>query len=268
MPVIKPAMANESSFQLFTRSAFGLEPGCRVGVQLKALANPAVLSRGELAPLDHQYDQLVFVARGATKLAAHATEDREQIVAFHFGGDIVSVPADGLYSYTLTALVGTELLSFPAREFFDYAATEVSTSRALMDRLPRALHRCRDKTVALGQKSALERLAGFLLAMSERVGRLEGNVVILELPMSRRDIGDSIGLTIETVSRQLGALRDAGFIATQGRSRIALLDLEALRKSAGFAPLPTDISPQLGKFDLDQCDAVQARLPEPETGRI
>lgn len=259
-------MANESTFQLFTRSAFGLEPGCRVGVQLKSLANPVALSRGELAPLDRSFDQLVFVARGATKLAAHATEDREQIVAFHFGGDIVSIPAEGLYSYTLTALVDTELLSFPAREFFDFAATEVSTSRALMDRLPRALHRCRDKAVALGQKSALERLAGFLLAMSERVGVTEGNVVILELPMSRRDIGDSIGLTIETVSRQLGALRDAGFIATQGRSRIALLDLDGLRRSAGFADAPEGISPQIGKFDLDQCSTSPARLPEPETG--
>lgn len=259
-------MATESTFELFARTAFGIEPGCRVGLQMKALACRQSLARGDNAALERSSDQVIFIARGATKLAAHATEDREQIVAFHFGGDIVSVPADGLYSYTLTALVETELLAFPAREFFDHAATEPATARALLGRLPLALHRCRDKAVALGQKSALERLAGFLLAMTERVGRIEGNMCMLDLPMSRREIGDSIGLTIETVSRQLGALRDAGIVATQGRSRIALLDIAALRTSAGFDDTGRDISPQHTKFDLDQCGRASARLRENETG--
>lgn len=135
-----------------------------------------------------------------------------------------------------------------------------------MERLPRALHRCRDKAVALGQKSALERLAGFLLAMSERIGRTEGNLCVLDLPMSRREIGDSIGLTIETVSRQLGALRDTGCITTQGRSRIALLDLDALRASAGFTAAANSKSKQSAKFDLDQCGSAAASIREIETG--
>lgn len=261
-------MAQEDTFELFTRTAFGLEPGCPVGLRLKALACQQSLAKGGSATLDWSCDQVIFVACGATKLAAHATEDREQIVAFHFGGDVVSVPADGLYAYSLTALVDTELLAFPAREFFDQAAADPTTARALLGRLPLALHRCRDKAVALGQKSALERLAGFLLAMTERIGRVEGNMCLLDLPMSRREIGDSIGLTIETVSRQLGALRDAGIVAPEGRSRIALLDIAALRACAGFAEAVRDISPQKRKFDLDQCGTAVRRLRESETGGI
>lgn len=237
-------------------------------MQLKSLSTRTALARGCSAPLDRTRDQIVFVAQGATKLSAHATEDREQIVAFHFGGDIVSVPADGLYSYALTALVDSDLLTFPAREFFDHAATEVATARSMMDRLPTALHRCRDKAVALGQKSALERLAGFLFAMSERVGSNQGNICVLDLPMSRREIGDSIGLTIETVSRQLGALRDYGIISTEGRSRIALLDVDALREKAGFSQQRPTITHEIAKFDLDQCSRSARALGEGKTGGI
>ena len=57
--------------------------------------------------------------------------------------------------------------------------------------------------------------------------------VLLDLPMSRRDIGDGIGLTIETVSRQFSLLREDHLIATQGRSKVLLLDLPALKQRAG-----------------------------------
>lgn len=235
-------MAVHSHFDTFVRSAFGIEPGGRVGVQLAMLANAVSLSRGVAAPLDHAGDQIVFVAQGATKLSAHASLDREQIVAFHFGGDIVSIPSDGPHSYQLTALIDSELLIFPGREFLDLAATDAIMARSMLERLPSALHRCRDKAVALGQKSALERLAGFLAAMTERVGKLIDGKCTLDLPMSRRDIGDSLGLTIETVSRQLGILREAGLIETRGRSRIVIFDLATLTRWAGHLDRTEKIS--------------------------
>lgn len=222
-------------FDQFTRSAFGIEPGGTIGARLKAMATQAALPKGQSAPSDRTTDQVVFLASGATKLSAHASLEREQIVAFHFGGDITAIPSDSIYAYELTALVDSELLLFPAREFFDLAASDASISRSLLGRLTAALYRSRDKAVALGQKSASERLAGFLLGMSERVGKPHRGGCLLDLPMSRRDIGDSLGLTIETVSRQISHLREAGLVETQGRSHVRLLDLEALMAMAGHA---------------------------------
>lgn len=58
----------QASFELFTRSAFGLEPGCRMGAQLKTLASHTALAKGEEADLDRSCDQIVFLAQGASKL--------------------------------------------------------------------------------------------------------------------------------------------------------------------------------------------------------
>ena len=226
-------MTHRAPFDFFTRSAFGIEPGSRIGAQLEGLACRIDLPKGQTAPLDSKSDKIVFVAKGATKLVAHASGERQQIVAFHFDGDIVSLPADGLFAYCVTALQHSELLAFPAREFFDSAAGEARVSRLLLERLPIALQRCRDRAVALGQGSASERLAGFLLAMSERIGRAQADRCELDLPMSRKEIGDSLGLTIETVSRQFGVLRELGLVETSGRSRVTILKLETLSQKAG-----------------------------------
>jgi len=228
-------MNSHTAFDTFTRSAFGMEPGGKTGNQLEAIASTLLLDRGKVAPLDSSTDQIVCIVHGAIKLAVQASDDREQIVAFHFAGDIVSIPSDGSHAYVLTSLVDTELLVFPAREFFDQASAESVMARSLFERLPAALNRCREKAVALGRKSANERLAGFLIGMSERVGRPAGKRFILNLPMSRQDIGDSLGLTIETVSRQLGVMREAGLIETKGRSQIVLRDIRKLAERAGHA---------------------------------
>ena len=259
-------MGRHTPFDTFTQSAFGIEPGGLLGSRLEAMATTLSLPRGRVAPIDRSLDQVVYVVSGATKLAAEVSSDREQIVAFHFAGDVVSIPADGIHSYLLTALVETEMLVFPAREFFDRAAGDWAMARSLLERLPAALHRCRDKAVALGRKSAGERLAGFLLAMAERIGRSDQGSCILDLPMSRRDVADSLGLTIETVSRQLGILREMGLIETQGRSRIALHDLAALAAAAGRRPDPQKTRVSIPEFDLDQCGDAPTRLIRQATG--
>jgi len=249
-----------TAFDTFTRAAFGMEPGGKTGNQLEAIADTLSLAKGKVAPIDRSTDQIACIARGATKLAAQASGNREQIVAFHFAGDIVSIPSDGSHAYVMTSLVESELLVFPAREFFDQASAESAMARSLFERLPAALNRCREKAVALGRKSANERLAGFLIGMSERVGKPAGKSFVLNLPMSRQDIGDSLGLTIETVSRQLGVMREAGLIETRGRSQIVLRDICELTKRAGHAHKSSKNLPETSKFDLDQCAGSATRL--------
>ena len=202
--------------------------------RFQSLARMTALEKYRVLDFDDTRAQLVFVARGATKLVAHASESRDQIVAFHFVGDVFSIPERDNYSYSVCALTDCELLSLPAAEVLDLAANEARILSHLLHNTTVSLQRCREKTIALGRKTAVERVAVFLLAMADRIGLEHGGLISLDLPMSRRDIAESLGLTIETVSRQISLLREGGLIATAGRSGIALRDMAGLRASAGY----------------------------------
>lgn len=210
-----------------------------------ALARPSVLQfaaagRSLDAPgnsvfrLDESCDQLVYLAEGATKLVARASGGREQVLGFHFPGDLVCVPARGAHAYSLFALQDTSLLTFSYDKVVELAGENPVMLRHLLDASRAALTRSREKSIALGRKTAPERVACFLVAMAGRIGRTDGKATRFTLPMSRRDIADSMGVTIETVSRQLTELRKRGIIETSGRSRIGILDMAALTQGAGY----------------------------------
>ncbi|QPD00354.1 helix-turn-helix domain-containing protein [Qipengyuania soli] len=144
------------------------------------------------------------------------------------------MPARLHHSYSICALRDATLLSFPGERFLDIARENAGVIGRLFAASSTSLLRCREKTVTLGRKSASERIASFLLAMAERIGTPVERGISLDLPMSRRDIADSLGLTIETVSRQLTLLREQSLIETVGRSGILLLDPNRLEDCAGY----------------------------------
>lgn len=203
-------------------------------LRFQSCARLSSLAKDHTIEFDEAVPQLVMVARGATKLVAHASQSRDQIVAFHFAGDVLLGPAQDNYSYSVTALRDSELLAFPLPQFMAVAAEEAGVLGRLLEHTLVSLRRCREKAIALGRKTAGERMAVFLLGMAERIGVEQDGRITLDLPMSRRDISDSLGLTIETVSRELTKLRDDGDIATAGRSTIVLLRNPALHRRAGF----------------------------------
>lgn len=189
--------------------------------------------KGDDIPLVAGQETIACICDGATKLIATASRSREQIVAFHFKGDLVSIPRSGEHAYSMKALRDTQIVLFAAPAFLRVAREDPGLLEAVLLRTQTALYRCRDKAVGLGKKSAAERMASFLMIMAERIGSPVSGGCLLDLPMSRRDIGDSLGLTIETVSRQLGELRDLGLVETDGRSRIFLPDPATLGTRAG-----------------------------------
>lgn len=209
-----------------------LDHDARRGFQ--ALARFCPLARETSLDFSARGEQIVFLARGATKLVAHASEARDQVVAFHFAGEVFTVPEPDNYSYSVCALRDCELLTFASPEFLGLAAGEAEIMRQLLDSTKLSLRRCREKTIALGRKTAGERVAVFLLGMARRIGVEQDGRVALELPMSRRDISESLGLTIETVSRQVSKLKEDGVIETAGRSGIVLRNCPDLQRRAGF----------------------------------
>lgn len=205
---------------------------------IDALSRQGILlapGRGQFIPLLAGKETVAFICEGATKLIATASRQREQIVAFHFRGDLVSIPQSGEHAYSMKALRDSSVLLFAAEAFLKIARGDLGLLETTLIRTQTALYRCRDKAVGLGRKSASERMASFLMIMAERIGTREGGGCLLDLPMSRRDIGDSLGLTIETVSRQIGELRELGLAETDGRSRIFLPDLKTLSIYTGHA---------------------------------
>lgn len=225
---------NPDAFDRFARKILTADLPDAAQQRFRSLARMVALDRERSLDFDGGSAQLVFVSQGATKLVAHASQARDQIVAFHFLGEVFMVPEQDNYSYSVCALRDCDLLTFGASEFLDLAACEAPILRHLLDNTTGSLRRCREKTIALGRKTASERVAVFLLAMSERVGIAKQGTILLELPMSRRDIADSLGLTIETVSRQLSLLRMAGAIETTGRSSVVLRDIGSLKARAGY----------------------------------
>lgn len=206
-------------------------PGARV---LGAATQSFALARGSSTFLAAGCDCVLFLITGAAKLVAHVPPDREQILSFHFPGDMVFLPHGGTHSLALTAISDCEVLGFETADLFSLATADAQLAMLLCQRAIGALGRCRDKAIALGRKTAPERVADFLLSMAPRIGVKDARAeMTLLLPMSRRDIADSLGLTIETVSRQFGAMRTAGVIETSGRSEVRILDWTDLQARAG-----------------------------------
>ena len=203
-------------------------------LRFQALARLRLMSKDHSMDFGEAEQEIVYVARGAVKLVAHASEARDQIVAFHFPGEIFTVPEPENYSYSVCALKECEILTFSSSEFLTSAASEAGVLRHLLDFTTVSLRRCREKAIALGRKTASERIAVFLLGMADRIGVEQDERFYLDLPMSRRDIAESLGLTIETVSRELTKLRDEGAIETAGRSTVVLLKTFVLKRRAGF----------------------------------
>jgi len=159
-----------------------------------------------------------------------------QVLAFHFGGDLISVlrqrPSEPWGDFRLIGLSPCVLLIFPADRFLDIAQGDPAVLRSVLTRSLQALHRSRTLMMQMGHKSAQARIADFLVSMAERLADCTSGACVFALPMSRRDIGDSLGLTIETVSRQLTELKKRGVIRLPSRQAIEIVDRAALEALA------------------------------------
>lgn len=221
-----------------------------VAARLCAIGYCLHLPKGEALDPDPREDRLVHIASGAAKLAAQPLADapRGQVLAFHFAGDMISVlrqsAVESWGNFRLVALTDCELAVFPAEHFLDIAQTDPAVLRSVLARSLQALHRSRTRMMQMGHKSAQQRIADFLVSMAERLAGCTQGSCTFALPMSRRDIGDSLGLTIETVSRQLTELREAGLVATEGRSKVALPDVAALARIAGRQGSQASMTPE------------------------
>ncbi|MBN8995156.1 MAG: helix-turn-helix domain-containing protein [Rhizobiales bacterium] len=139
---------------------------------------------------------------GAVRVHRLSADGRRQILAFHLAGETFGLEPSQTHHFFAEATCATGIRVRRAAPMQDHAAEDL---------LPMALTglvRAQEHLLVLGRQNSLERVAAFLLEMSERQGGLSE----VELPMSRMDIADYLGLTIETVSRSFSKLRQKGII--------------------------------------------------------
>ena len=160
------------------------------------------------------------VVSGILKVAASTSNGREQIVGLLFGGDFVGQPFSEESTMTVTALTQSDLCIYPRERFERVLGEAPSLERALLKRTMRSLNDARERMLSLGKRSAQERVAGFLLDLSARAeGNSTGEGMQVDVPVSRGDLADYLGLTIETVSRQLTRLKARDAIRLDRASR-------------------------------------------------
>ena len=168
------------------------------------------------------------VVTGTLRLHKMLPDGRRQITGFVFPGDVLGLATGEGYSYTAEAVTEAGVCRFPTRRL-----------EALFDEFPklekRLLGKARDELVAaqeqmllLGRKAPAEKIASFLLGLSRRAERWDMPSDPVLLPMSRGDIADYLGLTVETVSRTFTRLKSQGVIALPESHRIVLADRERL----------------------------------------
>ncbi|WP_349356937.1 Crp/Fnr family transcriptional regulator [Sphingobium nicotianae] len=151
------------------------------------------------------------VVHGALKVTSTMADGREQIVGLLFPGDFVGQLFEDEMSMTVTAVVETDLCCYSRRAFEGILDQFPRLERMLLKRTMASLNDARNRMLSLGRKSAQERVAGFILELYER-SRAAGESQV-SIPVSRGEMADYLGLTIETVSRQLTRLRAANIIA-------------------------------------------------------
>ncbi|WP_340589149.1 Crp/Fnr family transcriptional regulator [Erythrobacter alti] len=180
------------------------------------------------------------VVGGMLKLSAGTEDGREQIVGVVYPSDFIGRPFGRSTDYSVTALTDAEVCVFARADFDRFAAEHPKLEHKLLERTLTELDRTRRWMLLLSRKNAQEKVATFLLEISERLavaGCDEGTdpapLKQFDLPFSRQQIGDVLGLTIETVSRQMMALSRTGVIDLPSRRAVEIVDRTALDDMAG-----------------------------------
>lgn len=156
---------------------------------------------------------------GAIRTYKLLADGRRQIDDFHFTGDIFGLETGGEHRFSAEAVGAATVVAYRRCGLDTLSARDAALGHQVMSSMMRSLERAQDHMLLLGRKTALEKIATFLLDMARRTSGGDR----FELPMQRADIADHLGLTIETVSRTLTQLARDGVIELVAASRAVIL---------------------------------------------
>jgi CRP-like cAMP-binding protein len=176
---------------------------------------------GEGEPAEFIYK----VISGAVRTYKILADGRRQICSFYLAGDLLGLGAVGNYAFSAEAISNAKIVVVKRSSVVGLAARNNHFAQQLWGQTSGELRRVQDHLLLL-IRSAQERVAGFLLEMAGSCGSVDE----IDLPMSRQDIADYLGLTIETVSRTLTSFENAATIALPSARKVMLLNRGALSR--------------------------------------
>lgn len=167
------------------------------------------------------------VLSGVVRMSRVMQDGRRQVIAFGYPGDVIGFPAEGRH-HSDCDVISTGRIIVHKIDALKSSETNPALHDRLLDAALREISQMQDHFLMLGRKSAPEKIASFLLVLMERVGRPVGNYTQIDLPMTRSDIADFLGLTTETVSRTITHFRNLGVVELENPRSMVILKPEEL----------------------------------------
>lgn len=185
-------------------------------------------------------DRMDFVASvvsGIASLNQTMEDGRRQMVGLLLPSDFVGRPGRSHASYDVMAVTDLVMCCFRKGPFETLIATTPNVSQRLLEMTLDELDAARQWMLLLGRKTAREKISSLLAIVARRDVGLQARIAkgpfSFELPLTREQMADYLGLTLETVSRQMSALKNDGVITLDGKRRITIPDLDALLGQTG-----------------------------------
>ena len=188
------------------------------------------LHRGDyLFRIGERFRSLYVVKTGSVKSFAPSEEGGEQVLGFHLPGELLGLDAIDKEVHTCSAKVleTSAICEVPFSRFEELSSNIPSLQHQMYRLLSKEIGQDTEMLLLLGKKSADERLATFLMSMSKRLHKRGLSATDFYLSMSRHEIGNYLGLAVETVSRLFTRFQDEGLLKVD-RKHVELLDLDAM----------------------------------------
>lgn len=201
---------------------FGSPASAATGNVKRIKAGETLYVEGDSAPYCYQ------VASGVVKEYNTLEDGRRQVADFYGVGELFGIAEIDEHLHTAEAITDCAVRCYPRDAFLRSVSASPELSHRFLDTLMTRLHRARERMIMLGRMTAAQRVASFLLQIAGEQDR-NGNVRLL---MSRQDIADHLGLTIETVCRALTEMKRKGVVAFESARLFSIRDEDALEDIA------------------------------------
>jgi CRP/FNR family nitrogen fixation transcriptional regulator len=216
----REALAGARWTRTWSEGGFDSEGGLRaIGPVLNFLQDRDIYGEGDDA------DVFFKVVSGVVRTCKFLSDGRRQIDSFHVAGDVFGLEAGKQHSLCAEAVCDCTVISYRRRGLEKLAAYDASVSHQLLSYAMRSLARAQEHTLLLGRRNAFEKVAAFLVEWAGHAAESE----VISLAMTRQDIADYLGLTMETVSRTLSHLERDGLIELPTARQILVKNPAALR---------------------------------------
>ena len=176
---------------------------------------------------------LFQIAEGCVRLYRILPDGRRAIMGFRFAGEMLGFSCQNIHSYRAEAVTPVRLRRLRRARIQAVLGGAEHLQPHLLAKIFEEMEATQRHIIVLGQLRAEERVAHFLVSEVRRIGTGQRRPMAIDLPMTRQDIADYLGLTIETICRVISKFKRHGLIALEGRHRVVLRRMGDLQELAG-----------------------------------